>query len=50
MQKIIASVCLIWMFVANVSADVMEFRKVDYFEVITKDNGEPDEKKRDARI
>ena len=32
------------------AADVVEFRKVDYFEVITKDNGEPDEKKRDARM
>ncbi len=50
MQKIIASVCLIWMFVANVSAAVVEFRKVDYFEVTTKDNGEPDEMKHDARI
>ena len=26
------------------------FRKVDYFEVVTKNNGEPDEKKHDARI
>ena len=32
------------------AADVLEFRKVDYFEVVTKDNGEPDEKKRDARL
>ena len=32
------------------AADVVEFRKVDYFEVITKNNGEPDEKKRDARL
>ena len=32
------------------AADVMQFRKVDYFENITKDNGEPDEKKHDARL
>ena len=32
------------------AADTVEFRKVDYFEVISKSNGEPDEKKRDARI
>ena len=32
------------------AADVLEFRKVDFFEVVTKDNGEPDEKKRDARL
>ncbi len=32
------------------AADVIEFRKVDFFEVVTKDNGEPDEKKRDARL
>ena len=28
----------------------MVFWKVDYFEVVTKNNGEPDEKKHDARI
>ena len=32
------------------AADVAEFRKVDFFEVVTKDNGEQDEKKRDARM
>lgn len=32
------------------AADVLEFRKVDYFEVVTKDNGEMDEEKRDARL
>ena len=32
------------------AADVIEFRKVDFFEVVTKANGEPDEKKRDARL
>ena len=32
------------------AADVVEFRKVDYFEVVTKDNGETDEEKRDARL
>ena len=35
---------------AIVAADTMTFPKVDYFEVVTKDNGEPDEKKRDARL
>ena len=32
------------------AADVIEFRKVDYFEVVTKDNDDPDEEKRDARL
>ena len=32
------------------SVDVQEFRKVDYFEVVTKSNGESDEEKRDARL
>lgn len=32
------------------AADVLEFRKVDYFEVVTKSNGDTDEKKRDARL
>ena len=32
------------------AADTLEFRKVDYFEVVTKDNGEQDEEKRDARL
>ena len=36
--------------VVAIAADVVEFRKVDFFEVVTKDNGEPDEKKRDARL
>ena len=31
-------------------ADVMQFRKVDYLQVTTKDNGEPEEKKYDARL
>ena len=31
-------------------AGVMQFRKVDYFQVTTKDNGEPEEKKYDARL
>ena len=30
--------------------DVTVFGEVDYFEVVTKNNGEPDEKKHDARI
>ena len=51
MKKAIASVGLFGMVVASVvAADIMEFRKVDYFEVVTKDNGESDEKKRDARM
>ena len=51
MKRAIASACLFGMIVASVpAADVVEFRKVDYFEVVTKDNGESDEKKRDARM
>ena len=51
MKKAIASVCLFGMVVASVpAADVVEFRKVDYFEVVTKSNGEQDEEKRDARM
>ena len=46
------AVTLVLSFVASplLAADVLEFRKVDFFEVVTKDNGEPDEKKRDARL
>ena len=46
------AVALVLSFVASplLAADVLEFRKVDFFEVVTKDNGEPDEKKRDARL
>ena len=51
MKKAIATICLFGLAVASVpAADVLEFRKVDYFEVVTKDNGESDEKKRDARM
>lgn len=32
------------------AAEVIEFRKVDYFEVVPKTDGEPEEKKRDARL
>lgn len=32
------------------AADVLEFRKVDYFEVVAKGNGDTEEKKRDARL
>lgn len=36
---------------ANLSlADALQFRKVDYFQIVTKANGEPDEKKHDARL
>ena len=41
---------LVLVSVPVLAADVIEFRKVDYFEVVTKDNGEQDEKKRDARL
>ena len=40
---------LVLVSVPVLAADVIEFRKVDYFEVVTKDNGEQDEEKRDAR-
>lgn len=33
-----------------VAVDLLEFRKVDYFEVVTDKNGEMKEKKRDARL
>ncbi len=41
---------LVLVSVPVLAADVVEFRKVDYFEVATKDNGEQDEEKRDARL
>ena len=51
MKKVVATLCLFGLAVASVpAASVVEFRKVDYFEVVTKDNGEQDEKKRDARM
>ena len=51
MRRAIASACLVGMVVASVpAADVIEFRKVDYFELVTKSDGEQDEKKRDARM
>ena len=48
-------VVIIVFFVSLVTAsaqavDVLEFRKVDYFEVVSKANGEFEEKKRDARF
>ena len=50
-MRTFVSACLIVLVVAGLpAADVLEFRKVDYFEVIAGDNGEFDEKKRDARI
>ena len=47
-------VVIIVFFVSLVTAsaqavDVLEFRKVDYFEVVSKANGESEEKKRDAQ-
>ena len=51
MRGFIVTTCLIGLFAASVPAvDVLEFRKVDYFEVVTKNNGEQDEEKRDARL
>ena len=51
MRGFIVTTCLIGLFAASVPAvDVLEFRKVDYFEVVTKSNGEQDEEKRDARM
>jgi len=52
MSRLISSCIVVVVLVAPVAftADLVEFRKVDYFETITKDNGEPDEKKRDARM
>lgn len=50
MIRVIACLVVLMVSAPLLAADVMEFRKVDYFEVITKDNGEPDEKKRDARL
>lgn len=32
------------------AADVLEFRKVDYFELVAKGDGDTEEKKRDARL
>ena len=50
-RNVVTGVCLLGIVVASVTAaDMVEFRKVDYFEVVTKGNGEPDEKKRDARM
>ena len=50
MRILIISLCLVGLIAASVPAAVLEFRKVDYFEVVTKDNGEQDEEKRDARM
>ncbi len=52
MLRLIA-ICLVGLLSASSmlsAADVLEFRKVDYFEVVTKNNGKQDEKKRDARL
>ena len=52
MLRIMMPICVIvvWMAASLPAAKVLEFRKVDYFEVVTKDNGKPAEKKRDARM
>jgi hypothetical protein len=48
----ISACLLLFVIAASVisAADLMVFRKVDYFEVVTKNNGDQDEKKRDARL
>ena len=51
MRGFIVTTCLIGLFATSVPAvDVLQFQKVDYFEVVTKSNGEQDEEKRDARL
>ncbi len=51
MKRALATVCLLGMIAASLpAADTIEFRKVDYFEAVTNRDGEPDEKKRDARM
>ena len=52
MTRPISTCLVLFVMVASVAlaADVSEFRKVDYFEVTTKDDGEQGEKKRDARM
>ncbi len=50
-MRFIVTACLIGLFAASVPAiDVLQFQKVDYFEVVTKSNGEQDEEKRDASL
>ena len=48
----ISACLLLFVIAASVisAADLMVFQKVDYFEVVTKNNGDQDEKKRDARL
>ena len=47
----ITCMCLLSLAAASVSStEVMEFRKVDYFEIVTKEGSEPEEKKHDARL
>lgn len=52
MTRLISACAVLSLMVASVAiaADVVEFRKVDYFEVVAKEDGEPDEEKRDARL
>ena len=42
--------CLLSLAGSSVSAEVLEFRKVDYFVVVTEDGEEPKEQKFDARL
>ena len=42
--------CLLSLAASSVSAEVLEFRKVDYFVVVTEDGEEPKEQKFDARL
>ena len=49
-QSIVGLLLLIAVTASVASADVLQFRKVDYLKMITKSNGEPEEKKFDARL
>ena len=51
MVRTVAAAAMLLSVLASLqAADVIEFRKVDYFEVVPKTDGEPEEKKRDARL
>ena len=50
MRLIIGLFLLVAVMAQTLSAEVLQFRKVDYFQITTKANGEPEEKKHDARL
>ena len=50
MQSIVGLILLVAVTANAASADVLQFRKVDYFQIVTIPNGEPEEKKHDARL